>query len=75
VDDVLAEFGGSGWGRFKPALADLAVAVMAPIAGEMRRLVGDQGEMDRILRDGADRARAIAMPIMDDVRRIVGFVR
>ena len=75
VDEVLAEFGGAGWGRFKPALADLAVAVLAPIAGEMRRLVADRGEMDRILADGAARARAIAAPVMQDVRRIVGFVR
>ena len=75
VDAVLAEFGGSGWGRFKPALTDLAVAVLAPIATEMQRLVADRAEMDRILGDGADRARAIAQPIMDDVRRIVGFVR
>lgn len=75
VDAVLGEFGGSGWGKFKPALADLAVAVLSPIADEMRRLVADRGEMDRILRDGADRARAIAQPIMDDVRSIVGFVR
>jgi tryptophanyl-tRNA synthetase len=75
VDAVLAEFGGQGWGKFKPALADLAVSVMAPIAGEMKRLVDDKSEMDRILRDGADRARAIAVPIMDDVRKIVGFVR
>jgi tryptophanyl-tRNA synthetase len=75
VDDVLGEFGGHGWGKFKPALADLAVAVLAPIADEMRRLVGDKGEMDRILCDGADRARAIAVPHMDEIRKIVGFVR
>jgi tryptophanyl-tRNA synthetase len=75
VDDVLAQYGGQGWGAFKPALADLAVSVLAPIADEMRRLVGDRGEMDRILRDGADRARAIAQPIMAEVRSIVGFVR
>ena len=72
---VLAEFGGKGFGVFKPALADLAVSVLGPIAGEMRRLTADKGEMNRILRDGADRARAIAAPIMDEVRRIVGFVR
>jgi tryptophanyl-tRNA synthetase len=75
VDDVLAEFGGAGWGKFKPALADLAVSVLAPIAGEMRRLIDDRPEMERILRDGADRARAIAVPNMDEIRRIVGFVR
>lgn len=75
VDDVLGEFGGAGWGKFKPALADLAVSVLAPVAGEMRRLVGDTAEMDRILRDGAERARAIAQPVMAEVRKIVGFVR
>jgi tryptophanyl-tRNA synthetase len=75
VDDVLSQFGGQGWGAFKPALADLAVSVLAPIADEMRRLVADRGEMDRILADGADRARAIAQPVMADIRAIVGFVR
>ncbi len=75
VDDVLSEFGGKGWGAFKPALGDLAVSVLSPIAEEMKRLVADRGEMDRILRDGAERARAIAQPVMADVRKIVGFVR
>ena len=75
VDAVLAEYGGKGWGVFKPALADLAVSVLSPIANEMQRLFADRGEMDRILRDGADRARAIAAPVMADVRQIVGFIR
>lgn len=74
-DEVLAEFGGQGFGVFKPALAELAVSVLAPIADEMRRLVGDRGEMDRILRDGAARAAAIAEPHMREVREIVGWVR
>jgi tryptophanyl-tRNA synthetase len=72
---VLAEWGGKGFGAFKPALADLAVAKLAPIASEMRRLSSDPAALDAILRDGADRANAIAAPIMDDVRRIVGFWR
>ncbi len=75
VDDVLAEFGGQGWGKFKPALGDLAVAVLSPIADEMKRLVADRGELDAILRGGAERARAIAQPIMADIRNIVGFIR
>ncbi len=75
VDAVLGEFGGQGWGSFKPALAELAVSVLSPIADEMQRLVAERGEMDAILRDGAARARAIAQPVMDDVRNIVGFVR
>jgi len=73
--EVLAEFGGAGWGRFKPALADLAVAVLAPMNGEMRRLLDDPATIDAVLRDGAERAGAIAEKTMAAVRDIVGFIR
>jgi tryptophanyl-tRNA synthetase len=73
--EVLQEFGGKGFGAFKPALADLAVAVLGPVADRMRRLMADPGTIDAILRNGAGKAAALAEPIMDDVRRIVGFVR
>jgi tryptophanyl-tRNA synthetase len=71
---VIAEYAGAGWGRFKPALADLAVDRLAPISGEMKRLMDDPTEIDRILRHGADQARAIADPILARTRDIVGFV-
>lgn len=73
--DVLKEFGGKGFGVFKPALADLAVEKLAPVSAEMRRLMNDPAEVDRVLKDGAQRAHAISAPIMDEVRRIVGFWR
>lgn len=72
---VLDEFGGKGFGVFKPALADLAVAKLGPVADTMRRLMNDPAEVDRILKDGGQRANAIAAPILDEVRRIVGFWR
>jgi len=72
--DVLKQFGGQGWGTFKPALADLAVTVLAPIAGEMRRLMADPGMIDTYLRDGGQRAAAIAEGTMTEVRRVVGFL-
>lgn len=75
TDEVLSQYGGQGFGVFKPALADLAVSVLAPQAAEMRRLVADPGEIEAILRDGADRARALAETTMHEVRDIVGFVR
>jgi len=71
--EVLAEFAGQGFGAFKPKLADLAVSVMGPIGGEMRRLLSDPAEIDRILADGAARAREVAAPTMAEVRRLVGF--
>lgn len=72
---VLSEFGGGQFSGFKAALVDLAVAKLAPIAGEMRRLLADVSHIDAILADGAGRAQAIAAPIMNDVKDIVGFVR
>ena len=45
------------------------------MAGEMRRLIDDPETIDAILRDGAERARAIAEATMVDVRSIVGFIR
>ena len=60
---------------FKTALVDVAVDKLAPLAGEMRRLMADPGHIDAILVEGADRARAIARPTIDAVKDIVGFVR
>jgi tryptophanyl-tRNA synthetase len=73
--EVLAEFGGKGFGAFKPALADLAVAKLGPVAETMRRLMNDPAEVDAILRDGAERANAIAQPVMEEIRRVIGFWR
>lgn len=71
---VVKDFGGAQFSVFKNALADLAVAKLTPIASEMRRLLSDPAEIDRILKRGAERASEVAAPIMADVRRIVGFV-
>ena len=73
-EQVLADFGGRQFSEFKPALAELAVSVLSPINAEMRRLMGDTAEIDRVLDDGAERANAIAAKTMADVRDIIGFL-
>lgn len=75
AEQVLQEFGGKGFGAFKPALAEMLVSKLGPIAGEMRRLNADPGALDAILRDGAERAHALSEPVMRDVRKIVGLWR
>ena len=75
AEQVLAEHGGQGFGAFKPALADLAVEKLSPIAAEIRRLGNDPAEIDRILGDGAGRAAAIAEPILAEAYEIVGMLR
>jgi tryptophanyl-tRNA synthetase len=59
---------------FKPALADLAVEKLAPIAGEMRRISADPAYVDGVLRDGGRRASVLAETTMKTVREIVGFL-
>jgi tryptophanyl-tRNA synthetase len=70
---VIARFAGQQFSTFKNELADLAVSRLVPIAAEMRRLLADPAEIDRVLKSGAEKARALAHPVMADVKRIVGF--
>jgi tryptophanyl-tRNA synthetase len=73
--DVLRQFGGGQFSGFKAALAELAVAKLAPITSEMRRISADHAHVDAVLANGAARARAIAQPILRDVKQIVGFIQ
>jgi tryptophanyl-tRNA synthetase len=73
-EEVLKEHGGAQFSTFKPALAELAVEKVSPIATEMHRLLDDPTELDNILKDGANRARNIAEPIMQKTKQIVGFI-
>ncbi|WP_127901071.1 tryptophan--tRNA ligase [Solirhodobacter olei] len=75
VEEVLADYAGKGFGTFKPALAELAVEKLSPISAEMTRLMSDPAEIDRILGQGADKAAAIAQPILDRTFDIVGMLR
>jgi tryptophanyl-tRNA synthetase len=70
---ALAQFAGKGFGAFKPALVEVAVATLAPIGERMGRLLSDPVEIDQILARGAETASAIAEPTLEEVRRLVGF--
>ena len=72
---TLARFAGQQFSGFKGELVDVAVAVLAPINAEMNRLMADVGEIDRILRHGAERAGAIAAVNLAEVQDVVGFLR
>jgi len=73
-DDICAEFEGKGFADVKKALIDVAVNHLSPITSEMARLMKDPAEIDAILASGSARARAIAEPIMKEVRETVGFI-
>jgi tryptophanyl-tRNA synthetase len=72
---VVAEFAGQPFSAFKPALADVAVAHLAPVTSRMAAFMADPAEIDRILGDGAERAAALAAPILAQAYDIVGLIR
>lgn len=72
--DVLADFGGQGFGAFKPALAELVAEKIGPIGDEMRRLEADPGYLKTVLTDGAEKAARIADQTIAEVKEAVGFL-
>ncbi|MEQ8667202.1 MAG: tryptophan--tRNA ligase [Rhodospirillales bacterium] len=75
AEAVVAEFAGQPFSVFKPALADLAVSKLGPMQEEMRRLTADRTHVEKVLAEGAERARAISEPIIREVHNIVGFLQ
>jgi tryptophanyl-tRNA synthetase len=74
-EDVLGQVAGQNFSVFKMNLTQVAVEVLGRIGGEMRRLMADPGQIDRILRHGAERANDIAAPILREVEDITGLLR
>ena len=75
VAGVLAQFGGQGFGQFKPALGELLVSKLAPMAARYRELREDRAALDAILARGAEKARSLAVPTLDAAYAALGLVR
>jgi tryptophanyl-tRNA synthetase len=72
-EQVVAEFAGKNFSEFKPKMSDLCVAHLAPITAKMREYLQDRAQIDQILRSGADHARAVAEPILQSTKDLMGF--
>lgn len=73
VEAVAAEFSTAQFSAFKKALVDVAVGHLSPITARMSELMADTAAIDAILKDGAERANALAEPTIAQVKRMVGF--
>ena len=73
VADIEARYAGKGYGAFKTDLADVVVDQLTPIRERLVDLTAHPDEVRRILRDGADRARAIAAPKLGVMRDRMGL--
>jgi tryptophanyl-tRNA synthetase len=72
MEDVEAEFDGAGYGPFKQAVADAVVEYLAPVRERYQELRGDEPTLERILAEGADKAREIAAGTLAEVRSAMG---
>ncbi len=75
VDQVLARFAGQGFGAFKPALGELLVETLRPIATRLTELKADPAAIDAALEAGAARASALAKPTLDAAYAALGLCR
>jgi tryptophanyl-tRNA synthetase len=75
VATVLSEFAGQGFGTFKPALAEVLISHLAPINARFVALRRDRDALDSILRNGSEKARALAAPTLAATYDALGLVR
>jgi tryptophanyl-tRNA synthetase len=74
IPDVEREFDGSGYGAFKSAVADAVVEALRPLQERYQKLESDPAEVDRQLMVGAEKARAIAEPVLERARTATGLL-
>ena len=74
-EDALVRFAGRNFSDLKGALSEIAVEILGKVGGEMQRLTADPGYIDAILHRGAERASAIAIPIVREAQAICGLLR
>ncbi|MBA3263581.1 MAG: tryptophan--tRNA ligase [Thermoleophilaceae bacterium] len=72
-EDIEREFEGEGYGTFKNAVAEDVVGLLAPVRERYRELRPDEDGLERMLAEGAERARAIATPMLAEVRDVMGI--
>jgi tryptophanyl-tRNA synthetase len=73
-DDIEAHFEGKGYAVLKNTVADVVIEALRPIRHRHRELILEKDELDRILAEGAERARSVAGPKIQQVKRAVGFI-
>ncbi len=74
VPELERRYAGAGYGAFKKDLAEVVVESVAPIRERAEKMLAEESELDRLLAEGAARARAVASKTMAAVRDRVGFL-
>ena len=72
IEDVEKEFVGANYGTFKRAVADAIVAELTPFQNRYREIIAS-GELDRVLKEGAEQASKIAEVTLEKVKKAIGL--
>ena len=75
IEQVEAEFEGKGYGEFKPAVGEAVVELLRPIREKTEDLLKNKDYLERVYREGANKAAYMARKTLDKVYRKVGFVK
>jgi tryptophanyl-tRNA synthetase len=74
-EQIVAQYANSGMADFKTTLAEAVVAHLSPIRSKLLELSGDTAYLDKLLHDGAQKARKIASGNIEEIKKIMGFLR
>jgi tryptophanyl-tRNA synthetase len=75
IADIQSRYDGQGYGVFKDEVAEAVVGLLAPFQERFREIRDDPGELQRVLKLGAEKARAASAPTLDAMYERMGFVR
>ena len=73
LNNSINEFGGKNFSEFKNKLSDLVVEKISPISNEINKLKKDNNFIDKILKDGAEKADKITSKKVNEMKKIIGF--
>ncbi len=74
IENVIKDYAGKEFSTFKKDLADLSVSKLEPITSEMNKLMSDVSYIDSILNQGKENAIAVAEPVLQKTKEIIGFL-
>lgn len=73
VEEVVRQSAGLDTGRYKPVVAEAVIEKLAPVRSEFEKLREDEAYLEKVLQTGAEKAKTLAAPVYQEVRRLVGL--
>lgn len=70
---VAAECQDMGWGQFKPLLTETTIEALKPIQDQYKEIMGDRAQLESVLREGREKAAAIADTTLNRVKTAFGY--